>query len=189
MWAVIICVIAAVLLPQPHHSRRARLDGRAVDPLRAEQGVRATALIFTRTDCPVANQAAPEIERVRALYADRGVRFWLVYVDPQEPADRIEAHGREYGLRAPAIRDPDHVLVRRAGVHVTPEAAVYVFDGDDTASHLSRPASMTASSSWAASGRARPGSISATPSSRRSTGKAPALVATPAAGCEIADLR
>ena len=101
-----------------------------MDPLRAEQGVRATALIFIRTDCPVANQAAPEIERVRALYADRGVRFWLVYVDPQEPADRIQAHGREYGLRAPAIRDPDHALVRRAGVHVTPEAAVYVFDGD-----------------------------------------------------------
>ena len=78
----------------PHHSRRITLDGRAVDPLRAEQGARATALIFTRTDCPVANQAAPEIERVRALYADRGVRFWLVYVDPQEPAGRIEAHMR-----------------------------------------------------------------------------------------------
>ena len=54
--------------------------------------MRATALIFIRTDCPVANQAAPEIERVRALYADRGVRFWLVYVDPPEPADRIQAH-------------------------------------------------------------------------------------------------
>ena len=92
MWAVIICVIAAVLLPQPQPQPPRTLDGRAVDPLRAEQGVRAVALVFTRTDCPVANQAAPEIERVRTLYADRGVRFWLVYVDPQESADRIEAH-------------------------------------------------------------------------------------------------
>ena len=106
---------------QPPHT----LDGREVDPLRAEQGVAATALIFTRTDCPVANQAAPEMERVRAMYADRGIRFWLVYVDPQEPADRIMAHMAEYGLRAPAIRDPDHALVKRAGVHVTPEAALY----------------------------------------------------------------
>ena len=34
------------------------------------------------------------------------------------------------GFGRPAIRDPDHALVRRAGVHVTPEAAVYVFDAD-----------------------------------------------------------
>ena len=168
----IICVIAAGFLPQPHAQAPRTLDGRAVDPLRAEQGVAATALIFIRTDCPVANQAAPEIERVRALYADRGVRFWLVYVDPTEPADRIEAHGREYGLLAPAIRDPNHALVRRAGVHVTPEAAVYVFDG--TQPRLTyRGRSTTASSSWAASGHARPDSISATPSSPRSSTRRP----------------
>ena len=188
MRALIICVIAAVLHPQPQPQPPRTLDGRAVDPLRAEQGVRAIALIFTRTDCPVANQAAPEIERVRALYADRGVRFWLVYVDPREPAERIQAHGREYGLLAPAIRDPDHALVRRAGVHVTPEAAVYVFDGnaprliyrgriDDRVVEL---------------GRQRP---RATRFDLRDAlqatldNQAPALVATPAAGCEIADLR
>jgi len=126
MWALFICVIAAVL--QTHAQPPLTLDGRAADPLRREEGIGAIALIFTRTDCPMANQAAPEIERVRARYADRGVRFWLVYVDPVEPADRIRAHLAEYGLRAPAIRDPDHALVRQAGVRVTPEAAVYVFD-------------------------------------------------------------
>jgi len=188
MWTVIICVIAAVLQTPAQPPRITTLDGRAVDPLKVEHGVRATALIFIRTDCPVANQAAPEIERVRALYADRGVRFWLVYVDPTEPADRIQAHGREYGLLAPAIRDPDHALVRRAGVHVTPEAAVYVFDGteprltyrgriDDRVVEL---------------GRQRP---HATRFDLRGAldsaldHKAPALVATPAVGCEIADLR
>lgn len=188
MRAVIICVIAAVLLPQVQPQPPSTLDGRAVDPLRPEPGVRAVALIFTRTDCPIANQAAPEIERVRARHADRGVRVWLIYVDPQEPADRVRAHMAEFGLRAPAIRDPDHVLVRRAGVHVTPEAAVYVFDGD--APRLTYRGRID--DRVAELGRHRP---NATRFDLRDAVEAaivsqmPTLVTTPAAGCEIADLR
>jgi AhpC/TSA family len=186
MWTLIICAIAAVFQTEPQPPRT--LDGRAVDPLRAEQGVRAVALVFTRTDCPVANQAAPEIERVRMLYADRGVRFWLVYVDPQESPDRIRAHQREYGLGAPVLRDPDHVLVRQAGVHVTPEAAVYVFDADTPRlAYRGRIDDRVIEL-----GRQRP---RATRFDLRDAlestldRKASELVATPAAGCEIADLR
>ena len=187
MWAVIIWVIAAVLqTPAPQPPRT--LDGRAVDPLRAEAGVRAVVLVFVRTDCPVANQAAPEIERVRRLYAGRDVRVWLVYVDPREPAERVQAHGREYGLHATAIRDPDHVLVRHAGVHVTPEAAVYVFDRngprlsyrgriDDRVAELGRQ-------------RPRATRFDLRDAVARALGsQTPMLVTTPAAGCEIADLR
>jgi hypothetical protein len=183
----IIFVIAAVLLPQPQPGITT-LDGRAVDPLRAEQGIRATALIFTRTDCPIANQAAPEIERVRALYADRGVRFWLVYVDPREPASRVRAHLDEYGLRVPAIRDPDHALVRRAGVQVTPEAALYVHDQDvPRLVYRGRLDDRVATL-----GRQRPRAtrfdlreaIASTLAGKTST-----LVTTPAAGCAIADLK
>ena len=184
----IICVIAAVLPPHQQPPSITTVDGQVVDPLRAEQGVRATALIFIRTDCPVANQAAPEIERVRAMYADRGVRFWRVYVDPRESTDRIQAHGREYGLLAPAIRDPDHALVRRAGVHVTPEAAVYVFDGNDPRlTYRGRIDDRVVDL-----GRNRP---RATRFDLRDAlesalvHQAPALITTPAAGCEIADLR
>jgi hypothetical protein len=188
MRTVIICVIAAALLPQPQPQPPRTLDGRAVDPLRAEEGIRATALIFTRTDCPVANQAAPEIERVRALFADRGVRFWLVYVDPQEPADRIEAHGREYGLRAPAIRDPDHALVRRTGVRVTPEAAVYVFDGQTP--RLSYRGRID--DRMIELGRQRPRATRFDLRDALQTAldqTSPAVVTTAAVGCEIADLR
>ena len=135
MWAVIFCVIAAVLQTHAQPPRRST-DARWI---RCGRSGVTRPRSSSPHGLPVANQAAPEIERVRALYADRGVRFWLVYVDPTEPADRIQAHGREYGLLAPAIRDPDHALVRRTGVHVTPEAAVYVFDGRHAAPHLSRP--------------------------------------------------
>ena len=186
MWPLIICVIAAVL--QAHEQPPRTLDGREVNPLLPGENTRAVALIFTRTDCPIANQAAPEIERVRALYADRGVRFWLVYVDPQEPAERVQAHMREYGLRLPAIRDPDHALVRRAGVHVTPEAAVFVFDGNEPRlTYRGRIDDRVVEL-----GRQRP---RATRFDLREAleaaldDKVPTVVATPAAGCEIADLR
>jgi hypothetical protein len=188
MWAFIICVIAAVLLPDRQPPDITTLDGRTIDPLRAEQGIRATALIFTRTDCPIANQAAPEIERVRALYGRRGVRFWLVYVDPREPASRVRAHLDEYDLRVPAIRDPDHALVRRAGVQVTPEAALYVHD-DDVPRLVYRG---RLDDRVATLGRQRPRAtrfdlreaIASTLAGKTST-----LVTTPAAGCAIADLK
>ena len=191
MWfGIIICGIAAALLTQPHAEPPGitTLDGRAVDPLRAHDEARATVLVFTRTDCPVANRAAPEIERIRALYADRGVRFWLVYVDPQEPAGRVRAHMDEYALRVQAIRDPGHALVRQAGVQVTPEAALYVHDEDG--SRLVYRGRLD--DRVATLGRQRPNAtrfdlreaIESTLAGRTST-----LVTTPAAGCAIADLR
>ena len=181
-----ICAIAAVLAPQLQPPRT--LDGRTVDPLHPEEGIRATALIFTRTDCPIANQAAPEIERVRALCADRGVRLWLVYVDPRESAGRVSAHLDEYGLRIAAIRDPGHALVRRAGVRVTPEAALYVHD--EAVPRLVYRGRLD--DRVAALGRQRP---RATRFDLREAiestlaGKTSTLVTTPAAGCAIADLR
>ena len=78
--------------------------------------------------------------------------------------------------------------MRRTGVHVTPEAAVYVFDGDTPRlTYRGRIDDRVVEL-----GRQRP---RATRFDLRDAlestldPKASALVATPAAGCEIADLR
>ncbi len=99
------------------------LDGRDVDPLAGDAAV--TVLLFTRTDCPIANRYAPEVRRLSERYAPRGVRFWLVYPDARTNAEAIRAHVEEYGYPMAALRDPHHTLVRAAGARVTPEAAVY----------------------------------------------------------------
>ena len=63
------------------------LDGREVDPLAGDAAI--TVLVFTRTDCPIANRYAPELRRLSERYAGRGVRFWLVYPDARTTATRM----------------------------------------------------------------------------------------------------
>lgn len=105
------------------------LDGRQVEPL-GDRRVTAVVFVFTRTDCPISNRYAPEIQRIHDRFAAADVRFWLVYCDPTEPADAIRAHLSEYGYRMGALRDPDHTLVKLVGARVTPEVAVAVPERD-----------------------------------------------------------
>ena len=105
------------------------LSGRATNPLDVGGGMRASVLVFTRTDCPIANRLLPAVERLRAAYEPRGVRFWLVFVDPSEPAAAIRTHLMTFDQHATAIRDPRHELVKLTGATRTPEAAVFVHEG------------------------------------------------------------
>jgi hypothetical protein len=101
------------------------LDGRATNPLAPAHGVAATVLVFTTTDCPIANRYAPEIQRLAATYESRAVRFTLVYPVPGDTPEIVTAHREKFGYRLAAVRDTAQELVRRAGAQVTPEAAVF----------------------------------------------------------------
>lgn len=99
------------------------LDGRRVDPF--GEATPATVFLFTRSDCPISNRYAPQVQRLHAEFAARDVRFWLVYPDPDEPIEAIRKHIEQYGYAIEALRDPRHTLVRRTQARVTPEAAVF----------------------------------------------------------------
>lgn len=86
---------------------------------------KTTVYLFTRTDCPISNRYAPEVKRLYERYG-KPVDFILVYPDRDLTAEAREKHRREFGYPMPAIPDPRHDLVRKTGVRVTPEAAVYV---------------------------------------------------------------
>lgn len=100
------------------------LTGRAVNPFEAP-GAKAVVFIFVRTDCPVSNRYAPEIQRLEAKFSSRGAAFWLIYPDRNEPVEAIRKHLHEYGYTLAPLRDPEHALVKQAEVRVTPEAAVF----------------------------------------------------------------
>jgi hypothetical protein len=105
------------------------LAGVPTDPF-AVGAPKAIVLVFISNDCPIANRYAPEIRRLRATFDPLGVRFWLVHAAADESPQSIRRHAEEYQLDAPILRDPRQVLVGRAGVRVTPEAAVFTPEGD-----------------------------------------------------------
>ena len=104
------------------------LDGAAVDALRTPPGVKAIVFLFTSTDCPISNRYAPEVRRIVAAYAARGVTFRLVYPNPAEQASAIREHMTAFGYDGSfqALRDPKLALVKYVKATVTPESAVVV---------------------------------------------------------------
>jgi hypothetical protein len=99
-----------------------------VDPFR-DSNARAFVFAFVSTDCPISNRYAPELQRLKERFSRRGAAFWLVYPNRSESSEQVSAHLKEFRYDMAALRDPDHVLVQRAAVRVTPEVAVFTKDG------------------------------------------------------------
>lgn len=120
------------------------LDGHSVNPLAANPG-KIVVLVFVRRDCPVSSRYAPVIQQISKQFAERA-NFWLVFPDKTESAASIRQYLADYKYHVPALRDPEHVLVKMGRVQITPEVAVFdpdrhlVYDGriDDWYFDLSR---------------------------------------------------
>ena len=97
------------------------LAGHSVDPFSAGK---VTVLIFVRSDCPISNRYAPEIQRLAREF-DGIAKIWLVYPDRKETAQSVERHLNDYGYKIGALRDTHHELVRQSDASITPEAAVF----------------------------------------------------------------
>lgn len=93
------------------------------DPFASNQ--RVHVLIFARTDCPITNRYAPELQRIGVEFAGKGVDFWIVYPDPAETATGIENHMVQYKLPGKPIRDPKHEWVKKAEATTSPQAAIF----------------------------------------------------------------
>lgn len=99
------------------------LDGVSHAPLDVGEAA-AHVLLFTTVDCPIANGYAPAIRELAAAYGPRGVRFFLVHVDPDVDPPQARRHAGEYGYELPILLDGQHELVRAMGATITPEAVV-----------------------------------------------------------------
>lgn len=97
-----------------------------------ERGEKATVLLFTTTDCPVANALLPEIARIQQDFTAQGVAFTLVHVDPDTTTAKAREHAEAYGIKMPTVFDPEHHLVKRYKATRTPEVFVLLPDGSTT---------------------------------------------------------
>ncbi len=157
-------------------------SGKEVDPFAG--AARARVLLFVRSDCPITNRYAPELQRIAAEFKSRDVSFWLVYPDKAETANSIETHVAQYRFPGKPLRDPGRSLIGRARVTVAPEAAVF-----DSAGKLVYHGRID--DRWVDIGKAR-----ATPTTHDLedaiaavlAGKPVAHSETRAIGCSLADL-
>ena len=90
---------------------------------------RAVVVFFMTTDCPLSNSYVPEMNRIRADYASRGVAFYAVQTDTTIGDAAVRKHANDFGFSFPVLLDPGQVLVRLTGAAATPEAAVLSSDG------------------------------------------------------------
>jgi thiol-disulfide isomerase/thioredoxin len=142
-----LLVVAAILIsaaPFLGQQVALDLDGHAANPLAADSS-KVVVLVFLRRDCPVSSRYAPAIQKISEQYAD-SASFWLVYPDKSETPQAIRKYLQDYAYHLPALRDPEHVLVKLGRAQITPEVAVFgrsrqlVYDGriDDWYVDLSR---------------------------------------------------
>lgn len=101
----------------------------AQDPFASS--ARARVFLFLRTDCPITNRYAPELQRIAGEFRGKQVDFWLVYPDPAETDANIKTQMAEYKLPGTALHDPHHQFAKRAEATVSPQAAVF-----DKSGHL-----------------------------------------------------
>ena len=104
------------------------LEGHRIHPFQADDA-KAIVFLFVNADCPISNRYAPEVRRLHAQFAPRGVIFWLVYAGTDAPVGTLQKHTRDFAYPCGALRDLDLSLAKKAGVRVTPEAAVFLADG------------------------------------------------------------
>lgn len=117
---VFVFTLSAANAPNP---LPLNLSGHSVDAFSTP--AKARVFLFVRTDCPVGNRYAPELQRIANEFTQRGVQFWLVYPDASETAPTIEKHIGAYHLPGTPLRDVHHSITARAGATVAPSAAVF----------------------------------------------------------------
>jgi hypothetical protein len=108
------------------------LQGNQI-PAIADGPSSVVVFLFLRTDCPISNRYAPEMQRLGEKFSAKGVRFRLVFPAASDSAAAIQEHVSEFRLPIEAVRDPTHALAQRCGVNTTPQAAVFLADGETLA--------------------------------------------------------
>src|SRR5205814_2143064 len=101
-----------------------------------KQTAKAVVVAFLSCDCPMSNGYLPALADVAKQYADKGVVVVGVHADPDETAEQVRGHAKEYKVPFPVLRDPGHAAVKSLGAKVTPE--VVVLDGGFAARYRGR---------------------------------------------------
>jgi peroxiredoxin len=94
------------------------------------RGARAVVLAFISIDCPISNSYAPELQRVRADYSGRGIKFYAVQPDANRELEDDRKYVADFGYTFPLLLDPRQTLTRIAKASIMPQVVVLSSHGD-----------------------------------------------------------
>ena len=84
----------------------------------------ALVVVFLGSECPIANRYVPDLNALHDEYTTRGVQLLAINAAPLDSAADVARHRREFGIRFPVWRDPEHVAVKLFDAQRTPQAFV-----------------------------------------------------------------
>ena len=98
MLVALTALITALAAMQPLPQFVLRNTAGATHDQNDWRSSRAVVLFFTTIDCPLSNGYIPEMNRIRADYAKRGVSFYAVQTDTTVPDGEVRKHAKEFGF-------------------------------------------------------------------------------------------
>ena len=84
--------------------------------------VRAVVLFVQGNGCPLVRKRVPELNRLKDVYADKGVLFAMLNANPQDGREEIAREAAEFGIKMPVLVDESQLVATMLGVQRTGEA-------------------------------------------------------------------
>ena len=92
----------------------------------AENGAKATVIIFVSTECPFVQPYTERLINLQNEFGDKGITIWAVNSNNTESTDDVMNHAKEKGYNFPVLKDEKSVVATQFGAARTPE--VFLID-------------------------------------------------------------
>jgi peroxiredoxin len=90
----------------------------------AKQPIKAVAVMFIATQCPVSNDYNARMEALNKAYGPKGVAFVGINSNKQESVKEIVEHSKAAKFSFPVLKDMDNKIADEWNARVTPEVFV-----------------------------------------------------------------
>ena len=88
-------------------------------------------LLFMASDCPISNRYVPDVAGLQREFGAQRVRFWWVFPNEQDTAAVVRSRLTTLQNEPDVVLDMRQTVTRMAHATITPEAAIFVPQGND----------------------------------------------------------
>lgn len=124
-WAVATCCVGAAGKPTKienfalidHEGKFHELDYYLKMP-----GVKGLVIFIQGNGCPLVQKRVPELNRMSAMYRQKGILFCMLNANLQDDREEIREEATTFNISMPVLKDEAQIVARALGVERTAEA-------------------------------------------------------------------